>query len=61
VVAIFAALTYAGTSLPGAVAEWKVAWSVDSESELTVGSVPAVDHQRRFSRHVVGLREYGAG
>jgi type VII secretion protein EccE len=58
VVAILAVLTYEGISLPGAVAEWVLAWSVDSEAKLTVGCLPPVDHQRRFSRDVVGLREH---
>jgi type VII secretion protein EccE len=57
-VAILAVLTYRGIGLPPALAEWVWDWFADSVGKLTAGCTPPIDHQRRFSRDVVGLREY---
>lgn len=57
-VAILAVFTYQGIGLPGAIAEWVQGWWTDPLSKLTTGCTPPIDHQRRFSGDVVGLREY---
>jgi hypothetical protein len=60
-VAILAVLTYQGVGLPPALAQWVWDWFADSVEKLTAGCTPPIDHQRRFSRDVVGLREYRGG
>lgn len=58
VVAVCALLTYRGTTAASGLATWVWDWSADSEATLAAGSTPAFDHRRRFSRDVVGVREY---
>jgi hypothetical protein len=57
-VAILAVLTYQGIGLSPALAEWVFDWFADSVGKLTAGCTAPIDHQRRFSRDVVSLREY---
>jgi type VII secretion protein EccE len=65
-VTIAALLTYRGMTVASALARWVWDWSAagmwDSsrkpEATLSPGCTPAIDHQRRFGRDVVGVREY---
>ena len=65
VVTIGFVLTYRGIPLASALARW--VWDVsaglwgsspDPEATLSPGCTPPIDHRRRFSRAVVGVREY---
>jgi type VII secretion protein EccE len=66
VVTIAMVLTYRGITVGSALASWLWGWSApetfdsspDSEATLSPGCTPAIDHQRRFGRDVVGVREY---
>lgn len=65
VVTIALVLTYRGMTVASALARW--VWDVSAgvwessphpEATLSPGCTPAIDHRRRFSREVVGIREY---
>jgi type VII secretion protein EccE len=66
VVTIAMLITYRGITIASALASWLWGWtapetfdsSPDSEAKLSPGCTPAIDHQRRFGRDVVGVREY---
>jgi type VII secretion protein EccE len=66
VVTIALVLTYHGVTVASGLARWVGDWlafemwdsSPDSEATLSPGCTPAIDHERRFSRDVVGIREY---
>jgi type VII secretion protein EccE len=59
-------LTYRGITVASALVRW--VWdlsapemgdsSPDPEATLSPGCTPAIDHRRRFSRDLVGIREY---
>jgi type VII secretion protein EccE len=51
-------ITYRGITLASGLAGWLWNWSADPEASLVAGCTPAIDHQRRFSPDVVGIREY---
>ncbi len=51
-------ITYRGITLASGVAALFSNWSADPEASLSAGCTPAVDHRRRFSPDVVGVREY---
>ncbi|ORW04807.1 type VII secretion protein EccE [Mycobacterium kyorinense] len=59
VVAIVALVTFRGIPLASAPVARVRNWYADPEA-LVAGCTPAIDHQRRFGREVVGIREYGA-
>jgi type VII secretion protein EccE len=58
VTALLGVVTYRGVTMPRALAGWVWDWSADPEAVLTAPCTPAVDHQRRFGRNAVGVREY---
>ncbi|WP_375486819.1 type VII secretion protein EccE [uncultured Mycobacterium sp.] len=57
-VTIVAVVTYRRTPLTTALAARVLDRFVDPEMTLTEGCTPAIDHQRRYGRDVVGIREY---
>lgn len=64
-ITIAAVLTYHGITIAAALAMWVWPWlayigesSPGPDATLSPGCTPAIDHQRRFSRRVVGVREH---
>lgn len=57
-VTIAAMVTYRGIAPLAALAGWLWNGFGDPEAALTAPCTPAIDHQRRFGRDVVGVREY---
>jgi type VII secretion protein EccE len=58
VVALLGVVTHRGVTVPRALADWVWDWTAEPETALTAACTPAVDHQRRFGRSAVGVREY---
>jgi len=58
VVAAAGMVTYRGITVTPGLAAWLWDWSGDPEAILAAGRTRAIDHQRRFGRDVVGVREY---
>jgi type VII secretion protein EccE len=66
VVTAAALCTYRGITVASALARWVRDWSAPELSDssphpgatVSPGCTPAIDHQRRFGRDVVGVREY---
>jgi type VII secretion protein EccE len=57
-VTVVAVVTYRRTPLASALIARVLDRFVDPEMTLTEGCTPALDHQRRFGREIVGIREY---
>jgi type VII secretion protein EccE len=57
-VTLLSLVTYHGLTLASGLGAWLWDWSADTGSALAAGCTPAIDHQRRFGRDVVGVREY---
>ncbi|EUA27607.1 type VII secretion protein EccE [Mycobacterium intracellulare] len=57
-VALLSLVTYHGLTVTSGIATWLWDWSADPGSALAAGCTPAIDHQRRFGRDKVGVREY---
>ena len=57
-VTVLSLVTYHGLTVASGLAAWLWDWSADPGSTLAAGCTPAIDHQRRFGREVVGVREY---
>ncbi|OBF89505.1 type VII secretion protein EccE [Mycobacterium sp. 852002-51163_SCH5372311] len=57
-VALLALVTYRGITVASGLATWVWDWSADPGTALAAGCTPAIDHQRRFGRDTVGVREY---
>ncbi len=51
-------VTYHGLTLASGLAAWLWDWSADPGAALAGGCTPAIDHQRRFARDTVGVREH---
>ncbi len=51
-------VTYHGLTLASGLAAWLWDWSADPGAALAGGCTPAIDHQRRFGRDTVGVREH---
>jgi type VII secretion protein EccE len=51
-------ITYRGITMASGLAAWLWDWSDDPATTLRAGCTPAIDHRRRFSRDVVGVREH---
>ncbi len=51
-------ITYRGITLASGVTAWLWDRSADPEASLFAGCTPVVDHQRRFSSDLIGVREY---
>ncbi|RFD25731.1 type VII secretion protein EccE5 [Mycobacterium uberis] len=58
VIMVLALVSYHGITLASGLATWIWDWSADLAVVLPAGCTPAIDHQRRFGRNVVGVREY---
>jgi type VII secretion protein EccE len=58
VLTLAAVITYRRTPLSSALAARLLDRFVDPQAALEAGRTPAIDHQRRFGRDAVGMREY---
>lgn len=58
VLTLISVITYRGITLPSAIGAWFWDWSADPEAALTAACMPALNHQRRYGRQPVGVREY---
>jgi type VII secretion protein EccE len=58
IVTLLALVTYHGLTVASGLGAWLWDWSADPSSALAAGCTPAIDHQRRFGRDTVGVREY---
>lgn len=56
--ALVTLVTFRKTPLSSALVVRALARFTDPEMTLEAGRTSAIDHQRRYSRHVVGVREY---
>lgn len=57
-VTLLSLVTHHGLTVTSGLATWLWDWSADPGTALTAGCTPAVDHQRRFGRDTVGVRQY---
>lgn len=57
-VALLSLVTYHGLTVASGLATWLWDWSADPGTALAAGCTPALDHQRRFGRDKVGVRQY---
>ncbi|HWT48284.1 MAG TPA: type VII secretion protein EccE, partial [Mycobacterium sp.] len=57
-VTLLSLVTHHGLTVTSGLATWLWDWSADPGTALASGSTPALDHQRRFGRDKVGVREY---
>src|ERR1700752_2695328 len=57
-VTLLSLVTHHGLTVTSGLARWIWDWSADAETTLAAGCTPAVDHQRRFGRDKVGVREH---
>ncbi len=55
---VLSLVTYHGLTLASGLAAWLWDWSADPGAALAAGCTPAIDHQRRFGRDTVGVREH---
>lgn len=58
VVTLLSLVTHHGLTVTSGLATWLWDWSADPGTALTAGCTPAIDHQRRFGRDKVGVRQY---
>lgn len=58
VVALIALVTYRQVPISTMWAAWVADQFAEPEAALTRGRTPAIDHQRRFGREPIGIREY---
>lgn len=58
VVTLLSVVSYHGITVISGLATWVRDWSADPGTTLGAGCTPAIDHQRRFGRDTVGVREY---
>jgi type VII secretion protein EccE len=58
VVTVLSLVSYHGITVASGLGAWLWDWSADPGSALAAGCTPAIDHQRRFGRDTVGVREY---
>jgi type VII secretion protein EccE len=57
-ITLLSLVTHHGLTVTSGLATWLWDWSADPGTALTAGCTPAVDHQRRFGRDRVGVRQY---
>ncbi|BBX96454.1 type VII secretion protein EccE [Mycobacterium lacus] len=57
-VTLLSVVSYHGITVVSGLAAWLWDWSADQGTALAAGCTPAIDHQRRFGRDTVGVREY---
>jgi type VII secretion protein EccE len=58
IVTLLSLVSYHGITVVSALAAWLWDWSADPGTALGAGCAPAIDHQRRFGRDAVGVREH---
>lgn len=58
IVTLLSLVTHHGLTLTSGLATWLWDWSADPGTALAAGCTPAVDHQRKYGRDTVGVREY---
>jgi type VII secretion protein EccE len=58
VVTLLSLVTHHGLTVTSGLATWLWDWSADPGTALAAGCTPAIDHQRRFGRDRVGVRQY---
>lgn len=58
IITLLSLVTHHGLTVTSGLAGWLWDWSADPRTTLAAGCTPAVDHQRRFGRDKIGLREY---
>jgi len=58
IVTLLALVTYHGLTVASGLGAWLWDWSADPGSALAAGCTPAIDHERRFGRDAVGVREH---
>ncbi|SRR5271166_3751381 len=58
VITLLSLVTHHGLTVTSGLATWLWDWSADPGTALTAGCTPAIDHQRRFGRDKVGVRQY---
>jgi type VII secretion protein EccE len=59
IITLLSLVTHHGLTVSSGLAGWLWDWSADPGTTLAAGCTPALDHQRRFGRDKVGVREYG--
>lgn len=57
-ITLLSLVTHHGLTVTSGLATWLWDWSADPGTALTAGCTPAVDHQRRYGRDKVGVRQY---
>ena len=58
VVTLLSLVTHHGLTVTSGLATWLWDWSADPAGALAAGCTPALNHQRRFGRDTVGVREH---
>src|SRR5208282_3181997 len=58
VVTLLSLVTHHGLTVTSGLATWLWDWAADPGTALAAGCTSAIDHQRRFGRDKVGVREY---
>jgi type VII secretion protein EccE len=58
VVTLLSLVSFSGITLTSGLAAWVWDWSADPGAALAAGCTPAIDHQRKYGRDTVGVREY---
>jgi type VII secretion protein EccE len=57
-VTLVSLVSFSGITLTSGLAAWVWDWSADPGAALAAGCTPAIDHQRKYGRDTVGVREY---
>src|SRR6516162_10896888 len=57
-VTLLSLVTHHGLTVTSGLATWLWDWSADPSTALSAGCTPALNHQRRFGRDTVGVREH---
>ncbi|MGV0161586.1 type VII secretion protein EccE [Mycobacterium colombiense] len=57
-VTLLSLVTYHGLTVTSGLATWLWDWSADPGSALSAGCTPALDYQRKYGRHKVGVRQH---
>lgn len=57
-VTLLSLVTYHGLTVTTGLATWLWDWSADPGSALAAGRTPALDHQRKYGRDKVGVRQH---
>src|SRR6516225_7895201 len=57
-ITLLSLVTHHGLTVTSGLATWLWDWSADPGAALTAGCTPAIDHQRRFGRDTVGVRQH---